>query len=153
MRNHEAMALQDSVTANNQLVIVYNTVDNLKRMNNEDNVTPQTADHSVGQKPSNKIPILTVIEKHNGVIKSGCSRSKVPKCDPCDDTLANKAIHSKTGPPEGHSQDESNEIGLVSQRQKNSPALIKKYEEQNPRYRIGKHVRLNPAVLWASQQQ
>lgn len=61
MRNHEAMALQDNVTANNQLVIVYNTVDNLKRMNNEDDVTPQTADHSVGQKPSNKIPILTVI--------------------------------------------------------------------------------------------
>lgn len=92
VRKHYAIGLHDSITANDQLETIYNTIKGLKLMNNEHDVTPQTVDHSVyldesaDQKRLGKIRIKTVTKKNNDISNPDCSRSKVLKCYSCDDT-------------------------------------------------------------------
>lgn len=127
-------------------------------MRNKHDTTPQTADHSVvldesaDQKPLHKIKIPTVNKKHNDILNPSCSRSKVLESEPCNDTNLSKPIHLKTRPPKATPQDDWTKLEFISQRQRNSPALTKKVGKQNPPYRIGKHVRLDPTVLCASRE-
>lgn len=107
-------------------------------MNNEHDVTPQTADHSVyldesaDQKRLGKIRITTVTKKNDDISNPDCSLSKVLKCYSCDDTHPTKPIHLKISPPKGTTQDDSNEPEFISHRQRNSPALTKRVGRQNP---------------------